>query len=85
MIVILLGGVNSSKKKRAQVYLAGVSIDSDQRIYRNSLSGETAATSRNLYLDSIFGESRIRPIGEVVCAIIIVFALVASGIVPPVM
>lgn len=85
MIVILLGGVNSSKKKRAQVYLAGVSIDSDQRIYRNSLSGETAATSRNLYLESIFGERRIRPIGEVVCAIIIVFALVASGIVPPVL
>ncbi len=83
VLVVLFGGVNSSKKKRVGVYLAGVSVDSDTRAYRNSLSGESIATSRNLYLDSIFGESRIRRMGEVLCTVIIVFALVASGIVPP--
>ena len=80
---MLFGGVNSSKKKRVGVYLAGVSTDSDTRTYRNSLSGESIATSRNLYLDSIFGEARIRRTGEIVCAIVIIFALVASGVVPP--
>ncbi len=60
-----------------------MSTDSDTRTYRNSLSGESIATSRNLYLDSIFGEARIRRTGEIVCAIVIIFALVASGVVPP--
>ena len=83
VLVVLFGGVNSSKKKRVGVYLAGVSTDSDTRTYRNSLSGESIATSRNLYLDSIFGEARIRRTGEIVCAIVIIFALVASGVVPP--
>ncbi|MBR2803562.1 MAG: NADH-quinone oxidoreductase subunit L, partial [Eggerthellaceae bacterium] len=83
VLVVLFGGVNSSKKKRVGVYLAGVSTDSDTRTYRNSLSGESIATSRNIYLDSIFGEARIRRTGEIVCAIVIIFALVASGVVPP--
>ena len=83
VLVVLFGGVNASKKKRVGVYLAGVSIDSDTRTYRNSLSGESIATSRNLYLDSIFGEGRIKQVGEIVCALVIVFALVASGVVPP--
>ena len=83
VLVVLFGGVNASRKKRVGVYLAGVSTDSDTRTYRNSLSGESVATSRNLYLDSIFGEARIRRLGEAVCAIVIVFALVASGVVPP--
>ena len=83
VLVVLFGGVNASKKKRVGVYLAGVSTDSDTRTYRNSLSGESIATSRNLYLDSIFGEARIRRMGEAVCSILIIFALVASGVVPP--
>ena len=85
VFVVLFGGLNASKKKRVGVYLSGVSIDSDTRTYRNSLSGESVATARNLYLDAYFGEERIRPLGEVLCAVIIVVALVASGIVPPVM
>jgi len=84
VFVVLFAIVNASKKKRVGVYLSGVSIDSDTRTYRNSLSGESVATSRNLYLDSMFGEEKIRPIGEVLCAAIIIVALLASGIVPPV-
>ena len=85
VFVVLFGGMGSSKKKRVDVYLSGVSIDSDTRTYRNSLSGETVATSRNLYLDAIFGEDKVRPIGEVLCAAIIIVAILASGIVPPVL
>ena len=85
VFVVLFGAVNASKKKRVGVYLSGVSVDSDSRTYRNSLSGESVATSRNLYLDTYFGESKIRPIGEVLCSAIIIVALLASGIVPPVL
>ena len=83
VFAVLFAGVNASKKKRADVYLSGVSLDSDTRTYRNSLSGETTATSRNLYLESIFGEARIRRPGEILCAAIIVVAFAACGIVPP--
>ncbi len=85
VIVVFVAGARGSKAKRADVYLAGVSVDSDHRIFRNSLSGETEATSRNLYLDGIFGEGIVRRPGEVICAVIIVVAIVASGIVPPVL
>ena len=85
VFVILFAGNHGSKAKRADVYLAGVSVDSDDRIYRNSLSGESKATSRNLYLESIFGEGIVRRPGEVLCTIIIVVAIIASGVVPPVL
>lgn len=83
VFVVLFGALHSSKKKRVGVYLSGVSVDSDSRTYRNSLSGETVATSRNLYLDRYFGEAKIRPMGEIICSIIIVVAILASGLVVP--
>ena len=82
VFAVLFGGVGASKKKRVDAYLSGVGVDSDARVYRNSLSGETAATSRNLYLESIFGEGRIRRSGEILCGAIIVIALVCSYLVP---
>ena len=85
VFVVLFAGVRGSKARRVDVYLAGVSIDSDKRLYRNSLSGETTATSRNLYLDSLFGEQIIRRPGEVLCSVIIIVALLASGIVVPIL
>ena len=86
MVLVFVGGLRGSKKaKRGQVYLSGVTVNSDERIYRNSLSTESVAPARNLYLESYFGESRFKTVGEVLCAVIIVFAFVASGIVPPVL
>ena len=85
VFAVLFTGLRSSKKKRVDVYLSGVGIDSDSRVYRNSLSGESVATSRNLYLESIFGEGRICRPGEILCAVIIAAAFVASGIIPPVL
>ena len=83
VFVALFAGVGSSKKKRADVYLAGVSVDSDSRTYRNSLSQVSTATSRNLYLTSIFGEDKVRRPGEVICAAVIVIAFLASGFTLP--
>jgi len=85
VIVVFFAGLGGSKAKRGTVYLAGVGIDPDARSYRNSLSGESIATSRNMYMESIFSEKRVRPVGEAICAIIIVMGIVASGIVPPVL
>ncbi len=83
VFVVLFGTVGASKKRRVDVYLSGVGVDFDTRTYRDSLSGETVATSRNLYLGAIFGEDRIRPVGEVLCSVIIVISLIASGFVFP--
>ena len=65
------------------MYLAGVSVDNEARVFRNSLSGESAATSRNMYLDGIFGERRINPVGTVACTVIILIAFAASAIALP--
>ena len=62
------------------VYLAGVNTQNDRRMFTNSLSGESEATVRNFYLDNIFGESKFRRVGEVMCSVIIVVALAAAAI-----
>ena len=85
VVIVMFTGLGGSKAKRGTVYLSGVGIDPGARSYRNSLSGETAATSRNMYLESIFGENLIRPVGEVLCAAIIIIALLASGFALPVL
>ncbi len=85
VFVILFAGLRGSSAKRVDVYMAGVVVDSDERVYRNSLSGETTATSRNLYLESIFGEAIIRRPGEAICAAIIIVAIIASGFAVPIL
>ena len=82
VIAVLVGSSRASKKRTASVYLSGVSADPDTRTYRDSLNGRTAATARNLYLESYFGEGRFTRLGEVACAVIIVAALIASGVGP---
>lgn len=81
VVILLFGGLNGkSKQKRVDVYLAGVNTQNDRRMFTNSLSGESEATVRNFYLDNIFGESKFRRVGEVMCSVIIVVALVAAAI-----
>ena len=80
VMIALFGGINRSKGKQADVYLSGVSVDSDTRTYRNSLSGESVATSRNLYLESIFGEKRFNLLGEVACTSVIAIGIIASSL-----
>lgn len=81
VVIFLFGGLNGkSKQKRVDVYLAGVNTQNDRRMFTNSLSGESEATVRNFYLDNIFGESKFRCVGEVMCSVIIVVALAAAAI-----
>ncbi|WP_232050819.1 NADH-quinone oxidoreductase subunit 5 family protein [Arabiibacter massiliensis] len=81
--IVLFAGLGRSKAKRADVYLAGVSRDNAERTFSNSLSGETAATARNWYLEGVFGEARISPAGTAVCALIIIAAFAASAAAVP--
>lgn len=81
--VVLFAGLGRSKAKKVDVYLSGVSVDNAARTYKNSLSGESTATSRNWYLENIFGEKRIAPVGMACCTIIIVLAFAMAAVALP--
>lgn len=83
VVIALFAGLGHTKAKKAQVYLAGVSRDNEARTFRNSLSGTTEAGARNWYMESMFGEARIRIVGEVCCAALIVIAFVAAVLTTP--
>ena len=78
IVVLLAGSMGGSNKRKVDAYLAGVSVDNASRTYRNSLSQETKATVRNMYLADTFGEERITPIAVVATTIIIVGAFAAA-------
>ena len=85
VIIVLFAGLRPSKARRVDVYLSGVSVDSDRREFRNSLSGVTQATSRNLYLDDLFGEEHVKPVGDVMCVTVMVVAFVMAALTVPVL
>ena len=80
IILMLFAGLGrSSKQKKVDVYLAGASADNMARTFRGSMSQPVAATSRNMYLDNIFGETRITPIASAICTLVMV-AGIALGL-----
>lgn len=81
VVTLFLGRSKRSKQKKGSVYLSGVSLDEGGRRYRNSLSGESVATARNLYLEDVFGEGRFKLVGEATCSAVIVFALGWSSLI----
>ena len=78
VFVVLFGGLGSKQVKQVPVYLAGVSENNANRTFRNSLSGETMATSRNWYMEGVFGEPKITPVGVWATSIIIVVGFCAA-------
>jgi ech hydrogenase subunit A len=66
------------KKPTASIYLAGVALDSQERTYRNSFSGETQATQRNWYLDGWFGEKALEPTANIMSIVVIAFGFIAA-------
>ncbi len=78
VFVVLFGGLGSKQVKQVPVYLSGVSVNNGNRTFRNSLSGETMATSRNWYMESVFGEPKITPVGVWATSIIIVVGFCAA-------
>ena len=78
VFVLLFGGLGSKQVKQVPVYLAGVSENNANRTFRNSLSGETMATSRNWYMEGVFGEPKLTPVGDWATSIIIVVGFCAA-------
>ncbi len=76
VVIALFTGLGRSKKKKVDVYLSGVSVNNDKRAFKNSLSGQTEAIVRNWYMDNIFGEAKIAPIGVIFNSVIMIAALV---------
>lgn len=83
VVVVLFAGLGRSKAKKVDVYLSGVGRDNAARTFSNSLSGESTATARNWYMEDIFGEKRISPVGTIVCIVVIVVAFAASAVTLP--
>ncbi len=78
IVFILFAGLGKSGARKVDVYMAGVSVNNAQRTFRNSLSGESEATARNWYMESVFGEDVLRRIGEIMCTVLIVVGLAAG-------
>ncbi|MEF9841859.1 MAG: proton-conducting transporter membrane subunit [Raoultibacter sp.] len=77
--VVLFAGLGKTKAKKANIYLSGVSADNENRTFRNSMSQETEATARNWYMEAIFGEKRIAPIGSICCSLVMIVAFAAAA------
>ena len=80
VVVMLFGtlGMSRSKKKTVPVYMAGITANSDERLFRGSLGGKVKATSRNWYMNELFGEKVLDKPATIVTAVIMVVGLVAS-------
>lgn len=75
VVIALFAGLGRSKAKKVDVYLAGISAGNADRAFKNSMSGQTTATARNWYMESVFGEKRIAPVGVVFNSLIMVCAI----------
>ena len=85
MIIVIFAGLGHSTARKVDVYLAGVSVDNNNRTFRNSLSGVTQATARNWYMKDWLGEQRLDIFGTVACSVFIIAlyvfaALFAAGL-----
>lgn len=80
VVIVLFAGIGRSRKKQVDIYLSGINVENDTRTFTNSLSGQTVATARNWYLDSIFGESQLASAG-VICNSVLMAAAICFSIV----
>lgn len=81
LLLIMLTPLRQTGKnapKKVPVYMAGVGLDNDRRVFQNSMSKETTATARNWYMEPIFGEARINPVAVVSTTAIIIVAFALS-------
>ena len=85
MIIVIFAGLGHSTARKVDVYLAGVSVDNNNRTFKNSLSGVTQATARNWYMKDWLGEQRLDIFATVACSVFIIAlyvfaALFAAGL-----
>lgn len=77
-LVLFLRVGKSNKFKQVNIYLAGASLNDDKRTYKGSMNKEVEASAKNWYLESIFGEARLSPVGSVLNIVLFVMAAAAS-------
>ena len=76
--IILFAGLGRTKSRQVGVYLSGISADNANRIFRDSMSGQTLATTRNWYMTEAFNEGKLSSIGSLLCIILeVAFFIVA--------
>ena len=80
MIIVIFAGLGHSTARKVDVYLAGVSVDNNNRTFKNSLSGVTQATARNWYMKDWLGEQRLDIFGTVACSVFIIALYVFSAL-----
>lgn len=78
IVVVMFGVMGTSKKKIVAPYMAGITVDSGRRAFKGALGGVREATSRNWYLDGLFGEKVLDRPATVISALILVAGLVVS-------
>lgn len=78
IVVVLFGTLGKAKKKVVPVYMAGITVDSSKRVFKGALGGEREATSRNWYLEGIFGEKRLDKPATIITAAVLAICIVAS-------
>lgn len=79
--IVLLGGMRKFKKgqRKTDVYLSGISVSNEDRMFTNSLSAPAVASARNWYLESVFGEDKIAPIGVISTYLLLALAFGWAG------
>lgn len=78
IFVLLVGLERKARSRRVGVYLSGVTVNSDQRQFVNSMSGVSTATARNWYMEQAFGEEKLTTPSHVITTVIIVAAFAAA-------
>lgn len=79
-IALFTGLGGKTKARKVDVYLAGVNRGNETRSFQNALSGTTEATARNWYMEDVFGEKKVAPVGVICNSIIMVAAFVLAAI-----
>lgn len=79
-IALFTGLGGKSKARKVDVYLAGVNRCNETRSFQNALSGTTEATARNWYMEDVFGEKKVAPVGVICNSIIMVAAFVLAAV-----
>jgi ech hydrogenase subunit A len=80
MIVAFVAFFGRSKKRKVPIYLSAVGLDFEKRTFRNSLSGESEATQRNWHMDGWFGESKVTPLGNTMCIVVLLLGIALSAL-----
>lgn len=76
LILIFVPFFGRSKTETVPNYLNGVNIDDNS--YEGSMGATVGVSLRNWYMEGWFGEDRIRVVGEILTAVIIVMLLFAA-------